>query len=415
MSRRRPLEGERVPFVVRAAARLLPARHREAFVGDLLEEYRRFVLPGRSPGAARGWLVRQALASGVAGALARLRARLGRVLGDPLYDVRPPHDHRPPGAGIMESFWYDLRYAMRRLSAAPGFTAVAALSLALGIGANTAIFSVVDALLLRDMPVEDPASLVEIYMSEEGGYPYATASYPDYVDLRERADLLEDVAAFEQFFAQVEVEGDLRLVMGELVTANAFPMLGLRPALGRWFTPDEDTDPGAHAVVMLSHGYWERVFGADRGVLGRTIRVLGTPYEIIGVAPEGFNGLFPGIVSELYLPMSMVDHVQRTGAGDSRLVSRGSRSLFLKGRLAEGATVEQLNEFLESLSRDLEEAHPDTNRNRVFSALPYEDVAIHPFVDRALFPVAGLLFAVVGLVLLIACTNLAAFLLARAS
>jgi predicted permease len=376
-------------------------------LGDLHEEYHARIRSERGAVRGRLWLIRQALGSASSGLAHRvydiLRGHLGRV------GSGSPHTPR----GQMDILSQDLKYAVRRLFGSPGFTLVAILSLALGIGANTALFTVVNRLMLEGVGLSDPATLVQVYTSEEEGYPYSTSSYPDYFDLRDRNQVFEDVVAHAMFFAQSEVDGgEPMLSMGEVVSGNYFDVLGVRPALGRGFSPEEDETPETHPVVVIGFDYWERVFGGDPAIVGRTLRILRKPYTIVGVAPEGFGGMWPGISVDMWVPSMMTDHVNRAFGG-TRLENRGSRSLFLTARLAPGVTAEQAAEYVATFSRGLAEAYADTNEGRIMTALPAQDVALHPFVDRALLPVAGLLFAVVGLVLLIACTNLASFLLAR--
>lgn len=376
-------------------------------LGDLHEEYNELIRPRRGALGSWIWLVRQALASAGSGLVHRIYD-LFRI---PLRQGGPGGSHPPRGQ--MDILHQDLKYALRRLFSSPGFTLVAILSLALGIGANTALFTVVNQLMLEGVGYSDPSTLVQIYTSEEGGYPYSTSSYPDYFDLRDEHQVFDGVVAHAMFFAQSEVDGgEPMLSMGEVVSGDYFDVLGIRPELGRGFLPEEDATPETHPVVVLSFDFWQRVFAGDRGVVGRTVRILRRPYTIVGVAPEGFGGMWPGIVTDMWVPSMMTDHVNRAFGG-TRLDNRGSRSLFLTARLAAGVTAEQAAEYVATFSRGLEEAYPDTNDGRIMTALAAEDVALHPFVDRALVPVAGLLFSVVGLVLLIACTNLASFLLAR--
>jgi len=314
----------------------------------------------------------------------------------------------------MDTLLQDLRYALRRLSRSPGFTLVAALSLALGIGANTAIFSVVNGVMLKEIPVEDASSLVEIYFSETGGYPYATSSYPDFLAVRDGLPgVFEGVAAWNLAIARMERGDGAEVVLGEIVSGNYFDLLGVRPAPGRAFLPEEDQTPGTHAVTVLSHGYWKAALGADPEVVGKTVRINSRPYTVVGVAPDGFHGMMRGLVADFWVPMMMANVIM--GSDLDRLQRRGSRNLFIKGRLRPGVQVEQAGAALATLSATLAQEFPDTNRDRAFTLLPTRDVAIHPFVDRMLLPVAALLLSVVGLVLLIACVNLASFLLARAA
>jgi predicted permease len=306
----------------------------------------------------------------------------------------------------------DLKYAVRRLARSPGFTLVAVLSLALGIGANTAMFSLVNAVLLRDLPVEAPEELVEVYTSEQDGYEYATSSQPDYQDLKARGEVFSGVVGTRTFIARLDQGGAPEVVFGELVSWDYFKVLGVPMAQGRYFLPEEDATIGTHPVAILGHQTWTQTFGSDPAVLGQDVYLNGRPYTVVGVAPEAFTGSMPVMVSSFFVPLMMTDELM--GLSSSQIERRSSRSMFLKARLKPGVTVEQANASLAAFSAGLAEAYPDTNEDRVMSALANGDVALHPLVDNALVPVAGLLLTVVGVVLLIACANLASFLLARA-
>ena len=342
---------------------------------------------------------------------ARLRAdRLGRAL-------RPiaTREWWRTRTMTMDGVVRDLRYALRRLARAPGFSAVAVLSLALGIGANTAMFSIVNAVLIADPPFEDPSSLAEVYTSDSGSTLYGTWSYPDIVDLRERsAGVFEEITAARTFIAAGGDPSDPTVVVGEAVTPNHFTMLGVPMAAGRPFGPGEDGPSGSSPSVILNHGTWVREFGADPSVIGRTYRLNQLDYEIVGVAPKWYSGSFPAYHTQVFVPMNMVQTVMGLLGESDPLEARGNRSTFVRARLAEGMTVPQANAWLQSFAAGLEEAYPTTNRDRIYTAMALEDVIVHPIVDRALVPVAGFLMAIVGLVLLIACMNLASFLLARA-
>jgi len=304
----------------------------------------------------------------------------------------------------------DFKYALRRLLRTPGFTAVAVASLALGIGANTAMFSIVNAVLIRDLPLTNPDELVEVYMSDSGGFQYAVSSHPDYLDVRSGNDVFQNVIGSRTTIARLDVEGAPRVAFGELISWDYFQTLGVPMALGRAFVEEEDQTPGSHPVVILGYRSWVQDFGEDSDILGESIYVNGRPFTVVGVAPAEFTGSMPVLVSGFYMPLMMTDVIM----GSEQLGRRSSRSMFLKARLLPGVSVEQANDALLALSASLEELYPETNESRYMSAIASGNVSIHPFVDRMLAPVAALLLGVVGLVLLIACANLASFLLARA-
>lgn len=390
----------------------LPEDLADVILGDLEEEYHRRVLPSLGRARADLWFWGQVVGLRT-GPLRRVSRRLRAM--------RPTWErNRPRRVGSDEpDLWSrmpmrpeDLKYALRRLARSPGFTLVAVLSLALGIGANTAMFSVVNAVLLRSLPVEDPERLVEVYTSDSNGYAAATTSYPDFLDLRESNDVFEAVVGERTVIARIERDGEPGVAFGEVVSADFFDALGVRMALGRSFLAEEDAAPMAAPVVVLGHRTWVEEYGADPGIVGHTVRLSGRPFTVVGVAPEAFNGTFPVLVTGFYAPFAMSGAF--LGGEDEQRTQRGSRSMFLKARLRPGVTVEQANAWLETFSAGLAERYPESNENRVMSVVPSGDVSIHPLIDKAMVPVAALLLGVVGVVLLIACVNLASFLLARA-
>jgi len=314
----------------------------------------------------------------------------------------------------VEQLIRDLRYAVRRLGGAPVFTAVAVLSLALGIGANTAIFSIVNAVLIRDMPARSPEQLVELYTSERSGYAYSTFSEPDFRDVREQATVFQDVAArYAMMLSIANPDGTSDVLWGEVVSANLFDLLGVDAAVGRTLQPQDDAAEGASPVAVLSHGAWNRRYGGDPGVVGETVRLNGRPVTIVGVMPEGFTGQFPGFQMDLWVPMSMA--VPLHVADPDQAENRGSRNLFPVARLKPGVTLERARAELETIALRLAREYPETNEDRSMTLLPSDQVSFNPIVDQALVPVAVLLMVVVGLVLAIACANLASLLLIRAS
>jgi hypothetical protein len=241
---------------------------------------------------------------------------------------------------------------MRRLARSPGFTAVAVLSLALGIGANTAIFSLVNAVLLRGLPLEDPEGLVEVYTSEDTGFLYSTTSYPDYADLRANAEVFSGVVATRTFLARVERGDRPASAFGELVSWDYFQTLGVPLALGRSFLPEEDATPGTHAVTILGHRVWVDEHGADPGVICRTVYLNRRPYTVVGVAPEAFTGSLSVLVTGFYVPLMMTNELMGS-PGLDQLARRNTRSLFVKARLRPDVSVQQANASVEAFSRGL--------------------------------------------------------------
>jgi predicted permease len=322
---------------------------------------------------------------------------------------------------MFEAVFRDIHSAVRWLRRSPGFAAVAVLSLGLGIGLNSAIFAVVDALLLRPLPVADPARLVDVYSSGGGEIGFSTHSVPDFEDYRTQNTVFEDLAGYSMMFAAVGRERP-RLTLGESVTGNYFQMLGVRATLGRTLEPG-DAAPGAPRVVVLSDRYWRRELGADPAAIGRTLFLRSQPYAIVGVIDRRFTGMVPLLAAEIWTTTRYVEDVEPAGinevvpspGGTSRLDRRGTRWIFVKGRLRPVASVEQARANLDAIAARLREAHPETNRDRQVRVRPAADTRLHPDVDGVLtWMLAGTMIAV-GLVLAIACANVAGMLLARAS
>jgi len=325
---------------------------------------------------------------------------------------------------LIESLLSDVRFALRWLGKSPGFTLVAIASLAAGIGFNTALFTIVDALLFKPLPVSRPDQLVDVFTSAASGRGalFSTTSYPDYLDLRSQNDVFEDVIGYTPMFGALGMETGSRLAMGEIVTGNYFRVLGVSALIGRALGPEDDA-PGAPRVAVVSYRYWTHELGSAPDVLGRTMRIRGNPLTIVGVMPRAFSGMVPVLSPELWIPVSASLDVEPVGlhdvvpspSGANRLERRGERWLFLRGRLREGRTIEQARANLTLLMSRLAAAYPATNKGREITVKATSDVHFHPMADPQILPIAGLLMGVVGLVLLIACANVASMLLARAS
>jgi predicted permease len=322
----------------------------------------------------------------------------------------------------MHRLLQDTRYALRWLARSPGFAAVAILSLGIGIGFNTAIFAVADALLFRPLPVVEPSRLVNIYTSSADGESYSSSSLPDLKDIRSQSTRFADIAGHSTMFAAVSGGGRARLTLGEVVTGNYFDLLGVRAQIGRTLGPDDDR-PGAPRTVVVSEGYWRRELGADPAVVGRTLKIRGQAFAIVGVLDGRFTGMVPMLAPEIWTTVQYVEDVEPAGineavpspTGTSRLDRRGMRWLFARARLKPGASMDDAGAELDVIAARLRAEHPATNRERRMSLRPSSQTRVHPAADGIISWIAGGTMAAVGLVLLVACANVAGMLLARAS
>jgi putative ABC transport system permease protein len=304
----------------------------------------------------------------------------------------------------------DLRYALRQLLKAPSFAIVAILTLALGIGACTAIFSVVNTVLLRPLDYPNAERLVTIRESQLPKFSEFSVAPPNYVDWEKQAKSYESLAAYTGATLNLTGEGEPQRLIGAKVTAHYFDVYGVKPVLGRMLLPEEDA-VGKNHVVVLSYGFWQRVFGGARDVVGRSIQLNGEPYGIVGVAPYGFDptgwpninrnaGAFP---MDFWTPMAFKPEET---ANDRR----GSHYLVVVGRLKPGVTVAPARAELEMIAAQLAQQYPDSNKGWGIFMMPMQDYSVRD-VKPALYTLLG----AVGCVLLIACTNLANLLLARAT
>jgi predicted permease len=313
----------------------------------------------------------------------------------------------------MHSIAGDIRLAIRRARRRPGFTVVALLSLILGIGVNTGVFSLVNAILLRRPPIPHPERIVEVYQ-RQNDFPYAPFSYPDYVDFRRAAaKTFSQISISEFTVAAYDVGDHVESLTGELVNGDYFPLLGLRAEVGRLLGPQDDVAPGAHAVVVISHDFWQRTFAADPTIVGRTMRLSGRQYTIVGVAPSSYTGTISGIAVSLFVPVMMINQLQPDVR--DQLAQRGNHSAFLKARLLPGASVAQAKSLATSFTSDMLKRFPaNWPAGTGIDVIPMSDIAVNPLIDPVVVPAAAALMIVVGLVLLVACANLASFLLAQA-
>ena len=324
---------------------------------------------------------------------------------------------------MIESLFADVRFALRWLRKSPGFAIVAIASLAIGIGFNTALFTIVDALLFKPLPVAAPERLVDVFTSDSTGtVDYSTSSYPDYLDLQAQNDVFDGLVGYSPMMAALNLDSRSRLAMGEIVSGNYFQVFGVAAAIGRTIVPADDA-PAAPRVAMVSHRYWTRELESAPDVVGRVVRIRGNAYTIVGVAPRTFSGMVPVLSPELWIPVSASLEVEPVGmhdaipspTGTTRLDRRADRWLFIRGRLKPRATIEQARANLAVVMARIDAENPITNKGRHLSLRATSDVHFHPAKDPIVVSIAAALMTVVGLVLLIACANVASMLLARAS
>jgi len=307
----------------------------------------------------------------------------------------------------------DIRYGLRMIAKAPGFTLLATLALALGICANTTIFSFINGLILRPLTgVRDPDRLVAVFTSDYSSGLYGGSSYPDYVDLRDQADVLANLAAFDQTVLNASGESEAQRLRGFVVTGNYFDVLGVRAQLGRTLQPSDDLRADAVPVV-ISDSLWQRRFSADPTIAGKTLKLNDNLYTIVGVTEPSFRGLQLGLPPEFWLPTTASSELTRG--------RRDDRGIQLVGRLKPGVSLAQAQTQLTTISARLAQSYPETNRgtierpNEPRPMTVVRESRVGPEAEIAIKRVSLLLFAVVGLVLLIACANVANLLLARAS
>ncbi|HEX3703381.1 MAG TPA: ABC transporter permease [Vicinamibacterales bacterium] len=321
-----------------------------------------------------------------------------------------------------ETLLADIRYALRWLRRSPGFTAIAVASLAIGIGFNTTLFTLVDAVLFRPLPVERADRLVDVYTTGRDGQNFVTSSYPDYQDLKAQNRVFSDMLAYSLAMNAVNLSDRSRLALGEVVSGNYFQLLGVRAAIGRMLLPGDDVKD-APRVVVISYKLWARDYGSSPSIVGQTLRMHGQLYTIVGVAPRSFTGAVPILSAEMWTPLAHVDETEPGGiidtvpspTGTGALDRRGYRWLFVKGRLNDNQTLDGARANLQVIMQQLASSYPQTNKDRRASLIRTSDVHLHPQADKTLVPIAAGLMIVVGLVLLVACANVASMLLARAS
>ncbi|HEY3027289.1 MAG TPA: ABC transporter permease, partial [Pyrinomonadaceae bacterium] len=312
----------------------------------------------------------------------------------------------------MQILWQDLRYGMHKLVKNPGFTIVAVLALALGIGANSTIFSLANSVFLRQLPVPQSNQLVWLFTDQNNN-----VSYPDYVDYSHQTDIFSGLLAYEWVALNMGSSGQADRIQGALVSANYFDVLRVAVERGRSFLPEEDQTPGAAPVAVISHQLWQDHFGNDSNVIGKTVVLNGQQFTIVGVAPPGFVGTEEAFPRDIWVPLSMRGQLRSgtigAGANQNPLTDRNARWFTIMARLKPGVSLPQAQSRMDFVAAQLASAYPETNANRHITV--YAAGNGRPFFRTMLLPVTWILLAIVGLVLLIACANVANLLLARST
>jgi predicted permease len=317
----------------------------------------------------------------------------------------------------MESLRQDIRFGIRQLRKARGFTVIAILTLALGIGANTAIFTVVNTIFLHPLPVSDPDRLMAIFTTDQrnrGGLnTYLPISQPNAKDVTQRARSFSGVTMFTFAGVSMTIDGKPQSFTSQLVSGSFFDVLDVHAALGRTFRSEED-QPGAAGVIVLSHGVWERYFASNPNVVGKNVLLNGQGFTIIGVAPRGFQGTFVLGGPDMWLPTGAHDQVL-TGVLKDNYNDRRFLNFGAVGRLKPDVSVEQARAELKTIGSQLESDYPAPNKGRSFTVVPLLQSTINPNIQGQAERAGELMMGVVGLVLLIACANISNLLLARAA
>jgi len=309
----------------------------------------------------------------------------------------------------MERLLLDLRLALRRLRQSPGFTVVAVLTLSLGIGANTAIFSLINAVIFRPLPVQNSSELVAVN-EKMGGNVFPTLSYPNYRDMRDRNNVLSGLVAYRILPASLGLPGNSQRLWGYLVTGNYFDVLGVRPVRGRLFSPDDDRVPGGHRIAVVTYTCWQTRFGSDAAIVGKAVKFNGMDFTILGVLPRGFFGTELFYSPEVFFPMMMQKELE---GGSGYLDRRASDNLFIAGRRKPGVSLAQAEAGLNSIAQQLAQEFPKEDEGMKMVLTP--PGLAGSYLRTGVIAFAAALFGVSCLVLLVACTNLASMLLARAA
>jgi predicted permease len=401
--------------------RISPLRMNGTAEADLIEEFAQHLedcyRESRSGGAIEEEAYRKAISE--LDDMYALRAALERNQQMPKFDAVPAGDARP--GHFMEDLWRDLRYAFRTMRKSPMFVIFVVLTLALGIGANTTVFTVINTLILNPLPVPDSAGLASVGLAKVESTSKSSVPLPmSYADLK-------DYQAMNRVFSSLagytsprgvtfEAGGASQGMFSELVTGNYFATLGLRPARGRFFLPDEDTTRGAHAVAVMNYGTWQARFGGADDIIGKTLRLNSIVFTVIGIAPPQFIGVNAIFGPDLWIPAAMAEQLLPNQM-QTALSDRGKAAFLGVGRFKPGVTRAPAEANMAAVSADLAREYPAVNEGHTATVRPIREILFASSFGAStpiLFASAGLLI-VVGIVLLIACSNVANLLLARSA
>jgi predicted permease len=311
----------------------------------------------------------------------------------------------------MDSVWQDIRLGFRTLFKAPLFTITVVLTLGLGIGANAAVFTIVNRLLLKPLPVRDPGGLYVLAVQHEGNDEPHNVSWLDYQDFKDKSGAFEELAAYAVNFVGLSADNRAERITVSYVTSNYFSMLGVAPALGRLLQPGDATVPGADPIVVLGHSYWQKRFNGDASIVGRAVVVNGSPFTVGGVVPASFEGVYALVEFDAYLPLSMQAHDDYT----KMITKRDEHALHVIGRLKPGLSRAQAQAGVTLLASQLEAEFPETNKTVRARIIP-ERLARPEANSADQTPVVAAVFLVlVALVLLVACVNVINLIMVRAT
>jgi predicted permease len=313
----------------------------------------------------------------------------------------------------MGTILQDIKQAIRMLAKNPGLTIVGALTLALGIGANTAIFSMVNSFLFRPLPVKDAQQITVLGFQQKHGSEQSNFSIADYRDIRNQTSgVFSGLIGYQFGMDGLSVNGKPDRIMSNYVSGNFFSVLGIQPAMGRLILPSEGEVPGADPVMVLGYNYWKTHFGADAGIVGRKVSLDGHPVTIIGVAPRGFYGVYPLLDVQGYLPLGMATI---EGVPNDFMTNRGLRNFAVLGRLQNGASVAKAQASLSVVAQRLAQGDPNDDEDISLQVYPETRARPNPDPDNTMVVISGLFLGLAAMVLLLACVNVANILLVRAT